>query len=179
MRAPDYILSYEITAMGEARDETTTAEQSTAAAGPALGFSTQTLGFPTTFYLPDWIPLPLHFGSAGGRSVATLSMSALARLELTSATKVCSTPAVAKPCQPMAPAMSVAMKCQLFPSTAAKNQQCTSSSQSTTTSSSSNQLPDEASWKLTKPGLWDALALIFPPRLHLTLPGCMVRDSCV
>ena len=79
MRAPDYILSYEITAMGEARDETTTAEQSTAAAGPALGFSTQTLGFPTTFYLPDWIPLPLHFGSAGGRSVATLSMSALCK----------------------------------------------------------------------------------------------------
>ena len=78
-RAPrNYVHSHEITAVGEARDETITTEQSTAAAGPALGVLLPVLGFfpapfPLPFYLPVWETLPLYLGSAGGRSVATIS----------------------------------------------------------------------------------------------------------
>ena len=61
-----------------------------------------------------------------------------------------------------------AMLSQLFPPSAAYSIQCTSSPQSTNTSTSSTSSLDEASWTLTKPGLWEAIAIIFPPlSLHL------------
>jgi hypothetical protein len=65
----------EITAMGEARGVTITAEQSTAAAGPALGVFRPGLGFfpALSFYLPDWKLSPLYFGFRGRAECANIS----------------------------------------------------------------------------------------------------------
>jgi hypothetical protein len=81
----NYDHSLEITAMGEARDVTITAEQSTAAAGPALGVFHPVLGFfpALSFYLPDWKLSPLYFGFRG-RAECVCSMT---RLELNLSTK--------------------------------------------------------------------------------------------
>jgi hypothetical protein len=81
------------------------------------------------------------------------SMSALCKAGINLSTKVAVRPALSKPCQPMAPAVFVAMMCQLFPSSQQTTDSVPPALKSTTTSSSSNQLHDEAPWTLTKPGL--------------------------
>jgi hypothetical protein len=140
MRAPDYIHFHEITALGEARDETITAEQSTAAAGPAFGVFRPVLGFfPTTFYLPVWEILPLYLGSAGGRSVATFFRVCIDKAGINLSIKVCSTPSCCHTMPAAAPDVWECPVAQLFPPSSASNSQCTFSSQSTTTSISSNQ----------------------------------------
>ena len=109
MRAPDYIHFHEITDMGEAGDETITAEQSTAAAGPAFGVFRPVLGFfPTIFYLPDWKPSPLYLGFGGRRSVAAFLMSAFTKAGINLITKVCSTPSC---CQTMPAAAPAVWEC--------------------------------------------------------------------
>ena len=110
--------------MGEARDVTITAEQFTAAAGPALGVLLPVLGFsPAPFPLPSIFQtgniLPLYLGSGGRRSVTTFPMSAYVKAGFNLSTNDAVRPAVAKPCQQQPQPCGSALMAQLFPTSAA------------------------------------------------------------
>ena len=128
---------------------------------------------PSTFQ-PGKLHLCTSVPRAGG-VLQPFSMSALCKAGVNLSTKCAVRPALAKPCQPMAPAVSVCHDVSAVPIISSKHPPVylQLSSQPPPAFPPTSSL-DEASWKLTKPGLWTAIAIIFlqtvSPHAHMMWP---------